>query len=55
MIALGTYRIVNPDGKTAVDVHIRVDYQHHNICQLLLSHTTTKPPETTAQQQVDPL
>ena len=41
--------IVNSVGKTALD------YQHHDICQLLLSHTTSKPPETTAQQQVDPL
>ena len=45
--------IINSDGKTAVDVAL--DYQHRDICQLLLSHTTTKPPETTAQQQVDPL
>ena len=45
--------IVNSVGKTALDVAL--DSQHHDICQLLLSHTTSKPPETTAQQQVDPL
>ena len=45
--------LVNSVGKTAVDVAL--DSQHHDICQLLLSHTTTKFTETTAQQQVDPL
>ena len=33
--------IVNSNGKTALDVAL--DSQHHDICQLLLSHTTTKP------------
>ena len=45
--------LVNSVGKTAVDVAL--DSRHHDICQLLLSHTTTKSTETTAQQQVDPL
>ena len=44
---------INSVGETAVDMAL--DSQHHDICQLLLSHTTTKPPETTVQQQVDPL
>ena len=45
--------LINSDGKTVVDMAL--DSQHHDICQLLLSHTTIKPLETTAQQQVDPL
>ena len=32
-----------------------LDCQQHDICQLLLSYTTTKSAETTPQQQVDPL
>ena len=43
--------LVNSHGKTAVDVAL--DSQHHDTCQLLLSHTTTKSAETTAHQQVD--
>ena len=45
--------IINSNGKTAVDVAL--DCQQHDICQLLLSYTTTKSAETTPQQQVDPL
>ena len=47
--------LVDSDGKTAVDVAL--DYQHDEVCQLLLSHTGTKPPEigSVEPSQIDPL
>ena len=43
---------VNVNGKTPVDVALK--YRQHEICQLLLSASTTRSTETTAQKQVDP-
>ena len=47
--------LVDSDGKTAVDVAL--DYQHDEVCQLLLSHTGTKLSETGSLEpsQIDPL
>ena len=47
--------LVDSDGKTAVDVAL--DFQHDEVCQLLLSHTGTKLSETgrVEPSQIDPL